>query len=152
MVTYQAIQDELANLSTLHFFLHNIVITLKSNLNFKTSYYSYGTEYVVDVSLNSDRLWPKQSVNDMEKEKGTFNLLLLVSSQLVQINKHTHMMGQVCIHYEDEVPSGMLYPMDVGSALKRKLGLISIGYINKNTVYKVSNSPRPNFVGLGRRT
>lgn len=89
----------------------------------------------------------------MKNENGTFNLILLVSGPLVQINKHTHMMGQVCIHYEDEVPSGMLYPVDVGGAFKRKPGLISIGYGNKyTTVYKVSNSPRPSFVGLGRRT
>lgn len=30
------------------------------------------------------------------------------------------MMGQICIHYEDEVPSSMLHAVDVGSAFDGK--------------------------------
>lgn len=37
----------------------------------------------------------------------------------------THMVGKICIHYEDEVPGSMLHAVDVGSALERKPELIS---------------------------
>lgn len=40
----------------------------------------------------------------------------------------THMMGQVCIHYEEEVPSSMLHAVDVRSAFEWKPELVSKGY------------------------
>lgn len=35
------------------------------------------------------------------------------------------MMGKICVHDDDEVPSSMLHAMDVGSAFDRKQELIS---------------------------
>lgn len=35
------------------------------------------------------------------------------------------MMGKICVHYDDEVPSCMLHAVDIGSAYKRKEEYIS---------------------------
>lgn len=71
------------------------------------------------------------------------------------------MMGKICIHYEDEVPSSMLHAVDVGSAFERKPELMSgkkiCRYEYRNVLFRISphralNLPRPNFFALGRRS